>query len=51
MYAKEAGTNWIALYVKNNECSYFGSFGIEFVLKEVLNFVKNKHIKTNIYRI
>ena len=31
----DVGTHWIALYVKNNEISYFDSFGVEHVSKEI----------------
>ena len=32
---KDVGTHWIALYVKNNEITYFDSFGVENVPKEI----------------
>ena len=47
----DVGTNWIALYAKNNEVIYFDSFGVEHVPKEVKIFIGNKDIKTNIFRI
>ena len=31
----DVGTHWIALYVKNNEITYFDSFGVEHVPKEI----------------
>ena len=45
----DAGTHWIALYVKSNEVIYFDSFGVEHVPKEIKRFIgrnnkKNKHI-------
>ena len=49
-YADE-GTQWIALYVKNNEVIYFDSFGIENVPKEIKRFTGHKNTKTNIFRI
>ena len=45
------GTNWIALYVKNNEFIYFDSFGIEHGPKEIKKFISHKDIKTNLFRI
>ena len=45
------GTNWIALYVKNNEVIYFDSFGVEHVPKEIKKLIGHKNIKTNIFRI
>ena len=45
------GTHWIALYVKNNDITYFDSFGVEHIPKEIIKFIKNKNIKTNIFKI
>ena len=39
------------MYVNNNSVTYFDSFGVEDVPKEIKEFVKNKNIKTNIFRI
>ena len=47
----DIGTHWIALYVKNNDITYFDSFGVEHIPKEIIKFIKNKNIKTNIFRI
>ena len=47
----DIGTHWIALYVKNNNVTYFDSFGVEHIPKEIKIFIKNKNIKTNIFRI
>ena len=47
----DAGTHWIALYVQNNEITYFDSFGVEYVPKEIKKFTGHKNIKTNIFRI
>ena len=44
-------THWIALYVQNNDTTYFESFGIEYIPKEIRTFIGNKNIKTNIFRI
>ena len=46
----DIGTYWIALYVKN-DITYFDSFGVAHILKEIKAFIKNKNIKTNIFRI
>ena len=45
------GTHWIVLYVNNNEITYFDSFGVEHVPKEIKKFIGHKNIKTNIFRI
>ena len=47
----DIGTHWVALYVKNNDVTYFDSFGVEHIPKEIKEFIKNKNIKTNISRI
>ena len=39
------------MYVKNNEITYFDSFGVEHVPKEIKKFIGHKNIKTNIFRI
>ena len=44
-------TRWIALYVLNNNVTYFDSFGVEHIPKEIKKFIANKNIKTNIFRI
>ena len=43
--------HWIALYVQNNDVTYFDSFGVEDIPKEIRTFIGNKNIKTNIFRI
>ena len=47
----DIGTHWVALNVKNNNVTYFDSFGVEYISKEINIFIKNKNIKTNIFRI
>ena len=44
-------THWIALYILNNNVTYFDSFGVEHIPKEIRTFIGNKNIKTNIFRI
>ena len=39
------------MYVKNNDITYFDSFGVEHIPKEIKKFVKNKIIIANIFRI
>ena len=49
------GTYWIALFCKKNEIVYFDIFGVEYILEEIKEFIKefsgNKNIKTNYFRI
>ena len=47
----DIGTHWTALYVNNKTVTYFDSFGIEHISKEVKKFVNNKSIIANIFRI
>ena len=47
----DIGTHWVALYVNNNNITYFDSFGEEHIPKEIKAFIKNRNIKTNIFRI
>ena len=37
--------HWIALYVQNNDVTYFDSFGVEQISKEIRTFIGNKNIK------
>ena len=39
------------MYVKDNEISYFDSFGVEYLPKEMKRFIGHKNIKTNMFRI
>ena len=32
----DIGTHWVALYVKNNDITYFDSFGVEHIPKEII---------------
>ena len=47
----DIGTHWIALYVKNNNVTYFDSFGVVHIPKEIKTFIDDKNIKTNIFRL
>ena len=42
----QIGTHWVALHVNNNYATYFHSFGVEHIPKEIKELVKNKNIKT-----
>ena len=44
-------THWVALYVQNNNFTYFDSFGVEHIPKEIKTFINNKNITTNIFRV
>ena len=47
----DVGTHWIALFCNRNEIVYFDSFGVQHVPEEIKNFVGNKNIITNIFRV
>ena len=45
-------THWVALYVHNNDVTYFDSFGVERIRKEIKAFInRSLSITTNIFRI
>ena len=48
---ESVATHWIALYVNDNNVTYFDSFGVEHIPKEIKKFIRNKSIITNIYRV
>ena len=39
------------MYLQNNDVTYFDSFEVEHIPKEMETFIGNKNIKTNIFRI
>ena len=45
------GTHRIPLYVNNQTVTYFDSFGVEHILKEIKKFINDKNIITNIFGI
>ena len=47
----DIGTHWIALYANNKTVTYFYSFGVERIPKEIKKVINNKNIIANIFRI
>ena len=45
------GNHWIALNVNAKTVTYFDSFGVEHIPKEIKKFINNKKIIENIFRI
>ena len=41
----------IALYINGDKVTYFDSFGVGHNPKEIKKLIRNKNIKTNIYRM
>ena len=47
----DVGTHWAALFCNRSEIVYFDSFGVEHVPEEIKEFVGNKIITANIFRV
>ena len=47
----DLGTHWIALFCSRSEVVYFDSFGVEHVPEEIKEFVGNKKMIANIFRV
>ena len=45
------GIHWIAVFCNKSEIIYFDRLGVEHVPKEIKEFVGNKNIKANIFRV
>ena len=47
----DIGTHWIVLHVNTKTMTYFDSFVVKHIPKEIKHFINNKNIITNIFRI
>ena len=48
----DIGTHWVAFYVNNNNVTYFDSFGVGHIPKEIKAFIGcSLSIATNIFRV
>ena len=45
------GTHWTTIYVDNVKMTYFDSFGVEHIAKDIKSFIANRHITASIFRI
>ena len=45
------GTHWVSLYMNNNGVTYFDSFGVEHIPKEIKKSIGSKNVIANIFRI
>ena len=45
------GTHMVSLFIHKNVAIYLDSFGIEYILQEILNKIRDKSITHNILRI
>ena len=56
-HSEKTGAHWIVIFMKSNEffefpeVMYFDSFGVEYISKEIMKRIKDKNIKSNIFRI
>ena len=47
----DIGTHWIASYVYTKTLTYFDSFEVEHIPKEIKKIINNKNVIANIFRI
>ena len=47
----DIGTHWIKLFANTKTVTYFDSFGVEHIPKEIKKFIINKNIISDIFRI
>ena len=47
----DIGTHWIALFCNKTEIVYFDSFSVEHISEEIKEFIENKNIIANIFRV
>ena len=47
----DTGTHWIALFCNKNKIVYFDSFVVEHIPEEIKEFIGNRNIKANIFRV
>ena len=47
----DVGTHWIALICNRNEIVYFDIFSVEHAPEEIKEFIRNKNIKANVFRV
>ena len=45
------GTYWIALYINIDNVTYFDSFGVKHIFREMIKFIGNKNNVSNTFRI
>ena len=43
----DIGTHWVALWVNKNNCTYFASFGVEHIPKEIKAFINKNYNNDN----
>ena len=48
---ENVGPHWIDLFCKKNQIICFDSSGVEYIPEEIKEFIKNKNINANIFRV
>ena len=48
---EDINTHWITLFCKKDEIVCFDSFGVEHIPEEIKEFIGNRNIKANIFRL
>ena len=48
---KSIGTHWIAFYANADHVTYFDSFGVKYILKQIKKFIDNKNITIGVHKI
>ena len=48
---EDVSTHWIPFFCNRNEIVFFDIFGVEHIPEEIKEFVANKNIKANIFRV
>ena len=43
-------THWVALWLDNNDVTYFDSFGVEHITQKIKTFINSKNIKNNYFQ-
>ena len=47
---KSVGTNWTVFYINNDNVTYCDSFLVEHIPKEIIKFIRNKYMTTNLFK-
>ena len=47
----DIGTHWNSSSMNNNGVTYFDSFGVDHIPKEIKKLIRSKNVKVNMFRI
>ena len=48
---KDVRTHWIALFFRKSKIIYFDTFGVEHIPEKIKEFIGNKNMRANIFRV